>query len=160
MEKSTSRTIGRWLIFVLRLAVCVIFVFAGVMKLRDPVAFAIAIRHYKMVPAFLILPMAFYLPWLEIICGLSIFVRPLSRAALYLILLLDLVFLAALSVAWARGLNVKCGCFGELLNEISYITAITRNVFIAIAIIVILVVTGRAKSAVSKAVQSDAPVCQ
>ena len=95
---------------------CVIFVFAGVMKASDPIAFAIAIRHYKMLPAILILPLAFYLPWLEIICGLAIFVRPLSRAALYLILLLDFVFMAALTTAWARGLNVKCGCFGELLD--------------------------------------------
>jgi len=144
MEKSTSR-LGWWIVFVLKLAICVIFVFAGVMKLRDPVAFAIAIRHYKMLPAFLILPLAFYLPWLEIICGLSIFVRPLSRAALYVILLLDLVFLAALSVAWARGLNVKCGCFGEAFNDIGYPAAITRNILIAIAIGVILVYQTRQK---------------
>ena len=146
MEKSTSRSrVGWWLIFVLKLAVCVIFVVAGVMKVRDPVAFAIAIRHYKMVPVVFILPMAFYLPWLEIVCGLGIFMKPLSRAALCLILFLDLVFMAALTTAWARGLNVKCGCFGELLDDTGLGVAITRNVLIAITIGVILVYPVRSK---------------
>ena len=56
---------------------------------------------------------AVYLPWLEVLAGLALILRRLPLGALLAITGMTLVFMAALTSAWARGLDISCGCFGK-----------------------------------------------
>jgi putative oxidoreductase len=96
----------------LRLLVGGVFLVAGVLKGLDPAHFAADIDHFRLLPYFAVAPLALYLLWLEIICGLAVLVSAMRRSALLLLLALTIVFIAAITSAWMRGLDIRCGCFG------------------------------------------------
>jgi putative oxidoreductase len=51
-------------------------------------------------------------PWLELLCGILLLVTGgLRRAALLWAVLLCALFVLATGQAWARGLEISCGCF-------------------------------------------------
>ena len=64
--------------------------------------------------------LALYLPWLEIICGLALVLRRLYSGALALLLALLLVFIGASFAAKARGIDITCGCFGHVSDQLSF----------------------------------------
>jgi putative oxidoreductase len=90
-----------------------IFIYAGTLKILDPVQFAIDIDNYKILPWTISVGLAFYLPWLEIFCGLALIVRRLYLGGLSILTALVAVFLIAAIAAKVRGLDVTCGCFGH-----------------------------------------------
>ena len=49
-----------------------VFVYAGVLKVRDPLQFANDISNYRIIPWSVGVGLAFYLPWLELLCGLAL----------------------------------------------------------------------------------------
>ena len=116
---------------VLRLLAGGLFVIPGVLKAADPGAFLKAVENYRILPHALAVGTAFYLPWLEIVCGTGVISRRLRAGALGLLILLMLVFMVALVSAWSRGLNIDCGCFGsDGDGPAHYGRALTRDVFI------------------------------
>jgi putative oxidoreductase len=90
-----------------------IFVYAGAIKALDPVQFGLGIDNYKALPWFISVRLAFYLPWLEMLCGLALIFRFLYRGGLSILSALTLVFIGATIAAKARGLDITCGCFGH-----------------------------------------------
>ena len=66
------------------------------------------------------LRLAFYLPWLEIFCGLALIFRRLYSGALALLFALLLVFIGASIAAKARGIDISCGCFGHVSDQLSF----------------------------------------
>src|SRR5438046_10009843 len=112
-----------------------IFVYAGVLKIIDPVQFGLDIDNYKMLPWLVSVRLAFYLPWLEILCGLAIIFRVLCRGGLSILTLLVLVFIGATIAAKARGLDITCGCFGHASQHWSF----AQHMAIALTIWVALV---------------------
>lgn len=101
-----------WLSFSLRLIVAAIFTYAGAVKVAQPARFATDIANYQLVPWSIAVRMAFYLPWLEIICGLALLIPFLRRGANVILLALISIFIVASIAAKARGFDVSCGCFG------------------------------------------------
>jgi putative oxidoreductase len=101
-----------WLTRILRLLAGGVFLVAGVLKVLDPAHFAAAIDHFRLLPYFAVAPLALYLPWLEIVCGLAVFAGAARRSALVLLFAMTVVFIAAIASAWMRGLDIRCGCFG------------------------------------------------
>lgn len=99
---------------VLRVGVGAVFAYAGWMKAWGPAALAAAIANYRLVGVGVAVPLAYYLPWLELVCGVVVVCgwRPLYRGALWLVAGMVTVFGAALGSALARGLDIECGCFG------------------------------------------------
>src|SRR5207302_9740646 len=89
-----------------------IFVYAGVLKMLDPVQFGLDIDNYKSLPWFISVRLAFYLPWLEIFCGLAVIFRFLYRGGLLILTAMILVFIGATIVANVRGLVYSGGCCG------------------------------------------------
>ena len=112
-----------------------IFVYAGVLKVLDPVQFGLDIDNYKSLPWFISVRFAFYLPWLEILCGAALIFRFLYRGGLSILTLLTLVFIGATIAAKARGLDITCGCFGHASQHWSFPQhlAIDLAIFIALA---------------------------
>ena len=90
-----------------------IFIYAGVIKAMDPVTFANDIDNYKILPWPLAVRLAFYLPWLEMLCGLALILRFFYRGGLFILTGLTFVFIAASVIAKVRGLDITCGCFGH-----------------------------------------------
>src|SRR4051812_17028773 len=72
-----------------------LFIYAGVIKALDPIQFGIDIDKYKIVPWTLGVRLAFFLPWLEIFCGLALITRRLYAGALTILTGLMVVFIAA-----------------------------------------------------------------
>jgi len=90
-----------------------VFVYAGAVKAWDPAAFVIDIRSFELLADPWAAWLAMGLPWLEISAGLAVMTGLLRSGGLLLLNACLLVFLAAILSAWARGLDIRCGCFGS-----------------------------------------------
>jgi uncharacterized membrane protein YphA (DoxX/SURF4 family) len=101
-----------WAATAARLLLGVVLVVAGALKLPDPAAAMRAVRAYRLLPEALVGPVAFGLPVLEMAVGLALLAGVFVRTAAVASAVLMVVFLAAVGSAWARGLQIDCGCFG------------------------------------------------
>lgn len=99
--------------WVLRLGLGGLLAIAGMLKLRDPSGFAVEIANYQLLPALAAYPAAI-LPATELLLGLSLIVAPSPwrRAATVGVAVLFVLFTIAVGSAYARGINIACGCFG------------------------------------------------
>jgi len=113
-------SLGNFLWRILDLIIAAIFIYAGVLKALDPVQLAHDIDHYKILPWAVGVGLAFYLPWLEIFCGLALIFRLFYRGALSILTSLVVVFLGATIAAKVRGLDITCGCFGHASQNWSF----------------------------------------
>lgn len=89
------------------------FLVSGALKAWDPASFYRSIEDFQVMPAVLALWMAYYLPYLEILVGLGLVLAIKPRECAVVVSGLLAVFILALISAWARGLNIECGCFGS-----------------------------------------------
>ena len=96
-----------------RLLLAGIFLYSGYVKQRSPLQFAAAIAGYNLVPASLVLPLASYLPWAEVALGIFLLTGWKSRHAGLVATGLLVVFLSALTITYARGIDADCGCFAS-----------------------------------------------
>lgn len=99
------------LALLLRVALGLVFLAACWDKLLHPEAFGRIILNYRILPGALVGPAAVLLPWVELLCGLSLVVGALSGGAALLCSLLMATFLSAEASALWRGLDIACGCF-------------------------------------------------
>jgi uncharacterized membrane protein YphA (DoxX/SURF4 family) len=95
-----------------RLVVGGVWVVAGGLKLRDPVGSVIAVRAYRLLPESVVPVVGHALPVVEILVGVCLLVGLLVRGSAALSALLLVAFIVGISSAWARGLQIDCGCFG------------------------------------------------
>lgn len=102
---------NRLVLMAIRIVLGVTFVWASIDKIVHPAEFAMSIYNYRMLPYWAINLMAIIMPWLELVCGVLIMVGPLWRGSAFMIGVMLLVFVIALSSAIARGLDINCGCF-------------------------------------------------
>lgn len=107
------------------------FLLSGITKVLDPLAFAATLFNSPLFSAEVlqgVLPaLAFYLPWLELLLGLAIWLSTFRAAALGLLGgLLGLFSLYLLGLA-ILGVNLPCGCFGNLLPFDSTAGSLIRN---------------------------------
>jgi putative oxidoreductase len=116
-----------------------IFIYAGVLKVLDPVQFANDIDNYKILPWPISVALAFYLPWLEIFCGFALVVRLLHRGALSILAALIVVFTLATVAAKVRGLDITCGCFGHASQHWSFPAHLLTNLAILAALLALCV---------------------
>ena len=115
------------------------FLLAGVLKIVDPLAFAVSIARLRMAPMALVGPVAILLPWLEVVAAVALFFPNYREAALRLLLSLLTVFTAILGIALIRGTAASCGCFGSgdgFLNRAD--VALARNVVLLALTVVLL----------------------
>lgn len=124
-----------WFWRALELLVGAVFIYAGVLKALDPVGFANDIENYHILSWPIGVRLAFYLPWLEIFCGLALWFRKLSHGALTVLGGLTAVFIVASVVAKARGIDVSCGCFGHAGRNLSFAAHLAIDLVILGAIV-------------------------
>jgi uncharacterized membrane protein YphA (DoxX/SURF4 family) len=119
---------GAWVSTACRLALGAVWIWAGVAKAADPFATLRSVRAYQLLPEGAVQVVAFGLPFFEIALGgllvLGLLVRPVAVASLVVLGL----FTAAIASAWARGLNIDCGCFGASATQGAYGWELLRDV--------------------------------
>jgi len=89
----------------------VIFVFAGLIKIADPLGFAHALYNYHILPTWMINPLAILLPWIEVMVGVSLLAGVMILGGALMVSGMLAVFAAVLVISLIRGLDVACGCF-------------------------------------------------
>lgn len=97
-----------WLYRIVRFALGAVFVYAGLVKLVDPKAFARVISQYDLVPEFLLAPVAIGLPIVELLAGLGLLLN--IRGSLAVIFGLLVMFITVLGYGIMADLNIDCGC--------------------------------------------------
>ncbi len=101
-----------WLSLVARVALGLVLVVAGGLKISDPNAAIRAVTAYQLLPSDLATLVGYGLPFFEIMLGVLLLVGLATRAAAVTSGVLMVAFIAAVASAWARGLSIDCGCFG------------------------------------------------
>ena len=98
----------------LRITFGLMWIAAAVPKLLDPLQFTMEVRAYQTVADPFPALVALALPPMELILGVLIIVgRWGNLASLWLSQLLLVGFTVLLASAWARGLDISCGCFAD-----------------------------------------------
>ena len=133
IKHPTSNVLWRIVDFV----VAGIFIYAGALKAFDPIQFASDIDNYKILPWPVCVALAFYLPWLEILCGLSLVFRFFYRGALSILTALILVFTLGIMAAKVRGLDITCGCFGHASQHWSFPSHLATNLAVLAALLIL-----------------------
>jgi uncharacterized membrane protein YphA (DoxX/SURF4 family) len=134
----TPKRARDWALFVRRalaIGVGLVFIYAGATKIADPVRFASDIANYQILAWPFAIRLAFYLPWLELLCGLALVFNRLVAGALFLTLGLMTVFIGATISAKARGIDVTCGCFGSASNHFTFAWHLALD-FVLLAILI------------------------
>ncbi len=131
--RTASRNWKHWLREALAWAFGAVFIWSGWVKLRDPAAFLVSVRGFRILPDPLAAWLALGLPWLEVLAGLAVLVGLLRRGGLLLLNASLVVFAIALASAWLRGLDVECGCFGKGTGATSIAAAMVRDVVLLLA---------------------------
>lgn len=108
---------NKTLLVLFRLVLGGLFIYAGVVKVLDPLDFAQSIRNYRLVGQSLSFIAAVILPWLEILAGLALAAGVWKRASALIISGLLVFFILLTLVTIFRGLDVDCGCFGALSRK-------------------------------------------
>ena len=104
-------------------------------RLADPAGFANNIDNYKILPWTIGVGLAFYLPWLEIFCGVALIVRRLYFGGLSILTALISIFIVATIAAKVRGLDITCGCFGHASQHWSFPAHLATNLAILVALL-------------------------
>ena len=106
-------------IYIMRLVLGVVFIYASYDKILDPSKFARDISNYHFVPFGLENTVAIILPWLELFIGigivLGIYIDGNTLLSAFLLLLFNFLIFQAM----VRGFNIECGCGlkeGELVG--------------------------------------------
>ena len=104
--------VAHWWGLIARLVVGGVWIAAGLAKLPDPSASVRAVRAYDLLPESIVPTIGHTLPILEIVVGACLVAGLLTRVMSLVSALLFLAFVVGISAAWARGLQIDCGCFG------------------------------------------------
>ncbi len=95
-----------------RLVLGGVLLVAGGLKLGNPLGSARAVQAYDVMPFELARYVGYALPWLEVAIGALLVLGLFTRVSAVVGTLLMAAFVVGIAQAWARGLNIDCGCFG------------------------------------------------
>lgn len=99
------------LLFVSRLILGALFIYASYDKAINPLGFAQIMHNYRVAPPSLINIASVMLPWIELLAGVLLIIGCKARGANLLIIGLLVFYIVLLTVTMIRGINVSCGCF-------------------------------------------------
>ncbi|MEU8237603.1 MauE/DoxX family redox-associated membrane protein [Actinoplanes missouriensis] len=106
-----------WISTAARLALAAVWLVAGALKVGDLGASARAVNAYQLMSYDTAKIVGSVQPFLEIALGLLLLIGLATRLTAGISAVLLVVFIAGIISAWARGLQIDCGCFssgGEL----------------------------------------------
>lgn len=110
--RSLAPTVLAWVGLAGRLYLGYTFIKAGLDKLPHPDGTEAAVRAYQLLPWQWASSYATALPVAELVLGIALALGLFTRSVAVLLALGLCSFLVGITSAWARGLNIDCGCFG------------------------------------------------
>jgi putative oxidoreductase len=110
--KSWASKLRPFVPLAVRVALGVLFLYAGVQKALDLNDAVLTVHGYAVAPGFLVHPVALGLTLLEITLGVLLLLGLCTRFAAGGVAVLAAIFLGVLIQAKIRGLDISCGCFG------------------------------------------------
>ena len=137
----------RWLIFIGRVALGLVFVYAAYTKLfeftpdgfrmQSWITFAPQIKAYQLtwLSDDAVIFIAKTLPWAELALGVLLLIGIQLRWVAAAATLLLIFFFAALVRSYAMGLNIDCGCFGKG-DRLTWKTLLREGALLATALLV------------------------
>jgi uncharacterized membrane protein YphA (DoxX/SURF4 family) len=102
-----------WISTVARLGLAAVWIVAGTLKVTDLAASARAVNAYRLMPYDAAKIVGAVQPFLEIALGLLLLIGLAVRLSAGISAVLLVVFIAGIVSAWARGLQIDCGCFSK-----------------------------------------------
>lgn len=118
----------------LRVYLAGVFIYASLGKIFFPAEFADNIASYLLIPAWLINPLAVFMPWLELVSGLLLLCGVRVRAAAMLISALLIMFIVAIVSALIRDTPIGCGCFHSIGEAVTWWTVLRDVVWLGMAV--------------------------
>ncbi len=103
----------QWIGVLARLIVGVVDLVAGIVKFPDPAANVRQVRAFDILPEAVVPTVGHALPTIEIVVGSALILGLLTRAFAVIGALFFIAFIIGIAAAWARGLEINCGCFGS-----------------------------------------------
>ena len=119
---------NKYLLLSIRIFLGFIFVFAAITKVTDPIGFSQSIYNYKLMPDFTINFLAIAFPWIELVAGILLIFGIAVKENSAILSALLFVFIVAIIISIARGLNIDCGCFGTVEGSKVGLIKILENV--------------------------------
>jgi uncharacterized membrane protein YphA (DoxX/SURF4 family) len=101
-----------WLTLLFRIVLGGVLLVAGGLKVGNPQKSAMSVRAYELLPIDIANFFGYVLPWFEIGVGALLILGVAVKISALLGGATMLIFILAISQAWARGLSIDCGCFG------------------------------------------------
>ena len=102
-----------WVSTAARLAVGLTFLASGGTKIVDVEGTVRSVRAYRLLPEAVVPAVGTALPVLELGLAVLLLAGLATRAAAAITLPLSAAFAVGVGSAWARGLRIECGCFGD-----------------------------------------------
>ena len=133
-----------WISLLVRLGLSGVFLVAGFLKVTDLDANSRAVVAYELLPHDVAIVVGKIQPFFELGLGLFLLVGLAIRLVSWVAAGVLVVFISGIASAWARGLNIECGCFnkgGQLApgETPNYLPSILWDVvYLAMAIFLIL----------------------
>ena len=119
---------------VLRMVLGCVFIYASLDKIRHPDLFAEAVYNYQLLPEVAVNLVAICLPWLELLSGSLLVLGLWVQGSILILSGLMVVFIGALGINLARGLDVHCGCFiTQSTDSITILTLFRDSLFLLLA---------------------------
>ena len=136
VDKFASGKYGTWFGLLSRLVLGGVLFAAGWLKIFTPAKSQMSVRAYEVLPISIANFLGIALPWLEVGFGILLILGIAVRLSAIVGGGLMIVFIAAISQAWARGLSIDCGCFGGggtvAPGETKYLSEILRDIGLAL----------------------------
>ena len=129
---------NRILHYLFRLILGGVFSWAGIIKITNPLGFAQDIANYLIFPQNVSFFLALLLPWIEVICGVFIITGLFLRSSSAFLSCILVGFLILIFVTMIRGIDVECGCFGSLSQQVDYKLLLTDGALLFISLNVFL----------------------
>lgn len=99
------------LLWVSRILLGAVFLYAAWYKITDLPAFAKSIDNYGMLPQGLLPVTATVLAGIEVVTGLALVTGVWRKGAALIVTGMLALFVAAIGTAYLRGKSIECGCF-------------------------------------------------
>jgi len=122
----------------LRLGVGIPLVIAAVGKISSGTAFVEEVKDYQLLPDALAQVYGSALPWVELTVGCLLIVGLITTFASGIAVLTSLSLIIANAVVLGRGLNLDCGCFGNLAVLETRQAIIVDSVMMIMALLILV----------------------
>ena len=142
ISSKLAEPVARWFL-------AAIFIVAGALKIGHADQMLSAIEGFRAVDSYWAVFGAYFFPWMELWAGVGLLWLPTRRAAALVIVGLMALFIAMLIQAWARGIELNCGCFGFYpeTGPDDYSTLLIRDFGLLVLGACVFLFSGREKTA-------------